>query len=71
MFLLIKFSEMCSAVRHTVIDALGQIMPRRSSELIEQTIYELDALALRYAHKPDVHETFRNSQQFDGHFSAH
>jgi membrane protein len=45
MFLLVKSPELGSAVRHTLTDALRQIMPQRSAEVIEKTIYELDARA--------------------------
>lgn len=45
MFLLLKAPELGSAVRHMLADALQQIMPERSSGLIEKTMYELNARA--------------------------
>lgn len=43
MFLFVKSSDANSAVRHTLIDALRQIMPQRSSELIDNTMSQLNA----------------------------
>ncbi len=45
MFLLLKSPEFGSAMRHTLADALRQIMPQGSAELIQKVIYELDARA--------------------------
>lgn len=45
MFLLVKSPHFASSVRHTLADALRQIMPKDSAELIEKVIDELDARA--------------------------